>query len=196
MRRGYIRLSKAGPSLSEQQELLRGAGVDVEDASGPVYVDQAEDKARSQRGSAIRSLREGDELVIATASRLATTKLEALAVLEQIGRRGAALLIADSEQRVTWQPEAESAIAFAVAAEEEARHEVAAAMRRRKAEVGARSGPVPKLTGKKAERAKLIWLDSTISGAEAAAKIGISVPTLHRMFGPRGTPRFGRKATK
>lgn len=42
--------------------------------------------------------------------------------------------------------------------------------------------------------AKHLWLhDATLTGVEVAAKTGFSRSLLHREFGPRGTPKFGRK---
>ena len=41
-------------------------------------------------------------------------------------------------------------------------------------------------------KAKKLWADPRVTIAEAEAKAGITGRTMHRWWGPKGTPKFGR----
>lgn len=47
-------------------------------------------------------------------------------------------------------------------------------------------------TPERMEAARAFWFDQTITGEEAAERAGIGHRTLHRHFGPRETPAFGK----
>lgn len=209
---GYIRLSRAGPSRKAQEEALCRSGFDEVSGRGPgrepIYVDaitrtstRPEDRS-PERAKAISALRPGDELVISTPSRLGSNRADVLRALEAIGAQRAALYVVSMKKAFTWTPEALAIVEFATFVESENAAEVAKKMRTRKAELGSRSGPMPKLIEGTPlwDQAQAAWADKCKSANQVAKEIGVSVPTLHRRFGPKGTPRFGgrtgRKSVK
>lgn len=121
---------------------------------------------------------------------------DVLQAIREIGERGAKLLVASTGQSYAWLPDAVAIAEFAAQAEREGSAERARKMRQRKAEIGgALGGPPPRLHKGSKEwlEAETLWKDASKSGAEVAAKTGVSVRTLYRLFGERGTPRFGEK---
>lgn len=201
MKRGYIRVSKAGPSLEDQRAALVKAGIADHSADGAVYVD-AEPKGRrtpgadarlAQRAAAVKALRAGDVLVVATPSRLGTSREDMEAVLAEIGRKGASVYDCASGRTITWSAEAAEAVAFVAAAETERRQEITGKARRAAAEMGAVRGAAKKLTPKRRAEAKAAWADVALSAAQVQERTGIPVRTLYRLFGARGTPIFGGK---
>ena len=84
-------------------------------------------------------------------------------------------------------------IRFAERAESQGQQERAAKARRN---ITRRAGPPPALTGKKLKEAKALWKNPETTARQVEQATGASVRTLYRMFGPRGTPVFGKKAPK
>lgn len=195
MRRAYIRLTRSGPSLKEQEDALRQAGIDDFSDSGPIHVEpmpKAGAAADARRVAAIQSLDAGDELVIATPGCLGGTRADILATLTAISERGAALHVASTGVTIKWSEEAARAAEFVAQAESEG-----AAMRARNARLARSAG---KLGGRKPrlvkgtaafEEAEQAWRDPTKSAADVARETGLSAPTLYRAFGAKGTPLFG-----
>ena len=200
MRRGYIRLSKAGPSLEVQQAALRSAGIDDFSQYGPVYVDEIpvrrSAKPLPQRFEAIRSLEPGDELVVASAARLGTTAGDVLAVFQEIGQKGAVVFDAETGKTVQWHPDAIQAIEYAQRAESANRKEISAKMRRRRVETDRLGGPSVKGWKVPVKRAKELWDDDKLSAAYVAEQVGVSVPTLYRRLGDRGIGMGGDTRSK
>jgi DNA invertase Pin-like site-specific DNA recombinase len=197
MRRGYIRLSKAGPSLEDQKKALASAGIDDFGEYGPVYVDELP-KRRSgpvlpQRADAIRSLEAGDELVVASAARLGASAGDVLDAMQEIAKRQAAVYDVETGQRIEWHPYAIAVIEFARRAESESRKEIAAKMRQRREASGKIGGAPEKLAGAALKEAKRLWADTTLSSAQVAAEVGVNVRTLYRRLGDRGGKQFGSK---
>lgn len=194
MRRGYIRLAKAGISRKEQELALRSAGIENFSAFGPVYVEPLVGSATKyeQRDAAIRALRKDDELVIATPGCLGGTRADVLTALAAISARGAALHVVSTGATVRWSAEAAAAAEFAAQAESEgaARRAKHARMSRGVESLGGRK---PKLVkGSSAyERVEALWRDTAKSAAEVAEETGYSAATLYRLFGAKGTPLFG-----
>lgn len=197
MRRGYIRLSKAGPSLEDQQKALVSAGIDDFSDYGPVYVDEVPKRRNAptlpQRYEAIRSLEAGDELVVSNASRLGTSAGDVLDAMRAIADRRAALYDAETGETVVWHPDATKVIEFARRAEGENRKEIAAKMRRSREASGKIGGAPEKLSGAALKEAKRLWADATLSSAQVAEQIGVNVRTLYRRLGDRGGKQFGAK---
>lgn len=197
MRRGYIRLSKAGPSLQDQQKALASAGIDDFSEFGPVYVDDIPKRRNAptlpQRFEAIRSLEAGDELVVSSASRLGTSAGDVLDALRAIADRRAALYDAEIGETIVWHPDAAKLIAFAHRAESENRKEIAAKMRHSREASGKVGGAPEKLSGTALNEARRLWADTTLSSAEVAERIGVNVRTLYRRLGDRGGKQFGSK---
>lgn len=195
MRRGYIRLSKAGPSLEDQQKALANAGIDDFSEYGPVYVDEVPKRRNAptlpQRFQAIRSLEAGDELVVSSASRLGTSAGDVLDAMRAIAERRAALYDAETGETVVWHPDATKVIEFARRAEGENRKEIAAKMRHSREASGKIGGAPEKLSGAALKEAKRLWADATLSSAQVAEQIGVNVRTLYRRLGDRGGKQFG-----
>ncbi|WJS87210.1 recombinase family protein [Paracoccus sp. TOH] len=189
MRRGYIRLSKAGPSLKEQQDALASAGIDNFTDFGPVYVDVIPRgrpaEALPNRRHAIISLEPGDELVVASAARLGTSAVDVLEALAEIGRRGASVFDVEQSQLVSWHPDALPVLEFASRAEAQGRKEVAAKMRRARVESGMIGGQPAKLKGALLAKARSLWADPRMSAAEVSEEVGVSVRTLYRHLGDK-----------
>lgn len=198
MRRGYIRLSKAGPSLEDQQEALRSVGVDDFSEFGPVYVDLIARGSRigdlPERARAIQSLEPGDELVVSNAARLGTTLADVLAVLQEVGRQDAVVLDVETGETIRWHPDAMAVVGFAQRADRYNRQEIAAKMRKERVASGQLGSRPVKEWNMTEKAARLLWADLTKTAAEVAAQVGASVPTLYRRLGDRGAPsRPGRK---
>lgn len=201
MKRGYIRVSKAGPSLEDQRAALARAGITDQSDGGPVYVD-AEAKGRRKGGAdarlverarALLSLRAGDVLVVHSLARLGTSTPDTMAVLGEIAMRGASLYLAAAGRALAWHPDAAEIVAAVADAERERRQEIAAKARRAAADMGAVRGPARSLALGRRQAAAAAWADVLLTAAQVEAQTGIPVRTLYRMFGPRGTPRFGGK---
>lgn len=197
MRRGYIRLSKAGPSFEDQQKALANAGIDDFSEYGPVYVDEISKRRNPlilpARFEAIRSLEAGDELVVASASRLGTSTGDVLDAMKAIADRKAALYDVETGETVIWHPDATKVIDYARRAEGENRKEIGAKMRQSREASGRIGGAPEKLSGAALKEAKRLWADTTLSSSQVAEKIGVNVRTLYRRLGDRGGKQFGSK---
>ncbi len=197
MRRGYIRLSKAGPSLEAQKAALEAAGIEDFSEYGPVYVDEVPKRRNAptlpQRFEAIRSLEAGDELVVSNASRLGISVGDVFDAMKAIADRKAALHDAETGETVAWHPDAMKVIEFARRAEGENRKEIAAKMRQSREASGKIGGAPEKLSGTALKEAERLWADTTLSSAQVAEKIGVNVRTLYRRLGDRGGKQFGSK---
>jgi DNA invertase Pin-like site-specific DNA recombinase len=197
MRRGYIRLSKAGPSLEGQQKALESAGIDDFSEYGPVYVDGVPKRRNQptlpQRFEAIRSLEPGDQLVVASASRLGTSAGDVLDAMKAISSRKATLFDAKSCETIVWHPDATKVIEYARRAESENRQEIADKMRRARVASGKTGGAPERITAKALAAARKLWADDALSSAEVARQTGINVRTLYRRLGDRGGKKFGSK---
>lgn len=197
MKRGYIRLSKAGPTLDAQKVALEKAGIEDFSEYGPVYVDEIPKRRNAptlpRRHEAIRSLEAGDILVVSSASRLGTSAGDVLDAMQAISGRRAALYEVETEQTIVWHPDATKVIEFARRAEGENRKEIAAKMRQSREATGKIGGAPEKLSGAALIDAKRLWAETTLSSAQVAEKIGVNVRTLYRRLGDRGGKKFGSK---
>lgn len=184
MKFGYIRLSRAGPSLDAQIVALRRAGIPpagirVDDhTGGPPYPFE-------ERALLIYSLKPGDELAVAAASRLGVGLDDVLGVLSEVARRGASVFEADKGRRLAWHPDAAEVVDFAREASKVTRLEVVAKMQRRRQQSDRLGGPRQKLDPERMERARRLWLDPSIPGQDIASEMQVSVRTLYRHFGER-----------
>lgn len=196
MKIGYIRESASGPTLAEQQNALRSAGIVDFSSGSPVYTDKRRKgpaAATVERDKMLRALRPGDVVMIAKASRLGTSRADVMAVLADITKRGATLHDIEAREDVQLHPDAMRAIAFADRADSGARREQLARMRSRKVALGAVGGRPEILKGKAKAAAAVAWADLTKTAAQVADEFNVGARTLYRLFGPKGTPRFGKK---
>jgi DNA invertase Pin-like site-specific DNA recombinase len=193
---GYMRQCAAGPTLAEQEALLRQAGIEDFARNAPIYIDKPRRRpvaTTPERDKMMRILRQGDVVVVAKASRLGTTRSDRLQALATITKRGASLYDADTGEAVQLQPEAIRAMAFLDRAESGLKREQAARMRQRKVALGATGGRPERLRGKTKAAAAAAWADITKTARDVALEFNVGARTLYRLFGPKGTPLFGRK---
>lgn len=190
MRIGYIRLSKAGPSLEDQQASLAKAG-DL----ASIYVDEVIDGRLAsdlpERANAIRSLEPDDELIVSSSSRLGTSVRDVLSALQDVALKRATVYEVETGETVGWHPDAMKVIAYAQRVEIANRKEIADKMRLRREETGQLGGSPRKPWKVTEQLARELWNDLTRTAQSIAADVGTSVPTLYRRFGERGTPRGG-----
>ena len=197
MKIGYIRISKAGPNRKEQESALRTVGIEDFSVAGAVYVDDPEKTKNKMtqlpsREAAIASLRAGDEFVVASAGRLGTSADDVLEALKAITENGAAVYDVAVGERIVFDQAVIVALAFMERARQEERKNILAKARAEKAALGAHRGPPIKLTGRAKEDAREAWEDMTLTASDVVKRSGVSESTLRRLFGPKGTPRFGR----
>jgi hypothetical protein len=203
MRRGYIRISKAGPSREQQEDALRSVGLDDFSRDGPIYVDlprkgalKAGQDPLPRRSEALRGLREGDELVVMSVGRLGLTTEDTMHALARLGAQGATLFEVESGRAYSWHPEAAEIAELAARSETQRRKERLAKMRAAANEMGVRRGSATKLSRTQLAEAKADWASVALTAEEVSAKHGVPVRTLYRMFKARGTPLFGNKERK
>ena len=199
MKNGYIRVGKAGPSRSEQVEALLGAG--VEDFERSCYIDiekglRPAEMILRQRALAIRSLREGDVLVIAAADRLGRGGGDLTAVLAAITAKGCAVLDAETGETIRAVEGLSAALAFIERAERQARRRAVEKMRATRLRLGILGGRPTTLRGAARQQAALVWADTSLSAKDAALKIGIPVRTAYRLLGSRGGEKPPAKGSK
>lgn len=184
MKLGYVRLSPAGPPLEYQLAAQRNAGVHPsmimldDHRSGAPY-------AFEGRSLLLFSLKTGDELVVAAASRLGVGLDDVLGVLAEVARRGASVFDVEADRRFTWHPDAAGIVDFARQATSAVRLEVVAKMQRGRVLSERLGGPRLKLEGDRLERARRLWEDPSNPAEAIAGEMGVSVRTLYRRFGNR-----------
>ncbi|GGB09165.1 hypothetical protein GCM10011491_41410 [Brucella endophytica] len=190
-------MSKAGPSIDEQKQALKSAGIEDFSEYGPVYVDEIprgrNEPALPQRDNAIRSLEAGDVLVIASAARLGSSEGDVLQAMKAIGERSAVIYDVKTGETIVCHPDAIKVLEYAQKAESENRKEIAQKMRRAREASGRVGGPPEKLGGDRLREAKRLWEESSLSKGEIAKKFGVTVRTLYRRLGDRGGKQFGSK---
>jgi hypothetical protein len=195
VRIAYMCERKGLPKLADQRAALAAAGLTDDELAQP-YVDRVTRAAGGQpeRDYIIGGARAGDEVWVSRPAVIATTEAEALRFLASVSDHGAVLCIASTGGRYSAPTAAQDAVAagLRLAAEVKADERRAVLERARKGLRGKPAGK-PKVGAERMEAARIIWFDQTISGDEAAAKAGIGRRTLHRHFGPREAPAFGKQ---
>lgn len=193
MDRGYIRVTKTGPTEAEQQEKLLAAGI----APEHVYVDDTTKSSYSgiddlkARAAAIEDVRAGGRVVVTDMDRLGASMQDIIVTVGAISLKGAAVL--DLSTGDTFEG-ADVGRLVKVAIEAEARQKRTRMNKARTVLLGreVRRGPKPRLDGAAKLRAREDFDDVTQPIRAVAEKHGISPTQLRRMFGERGTPR-GRR---
>lgn len=207
--RGYVRETRNGPSVKDQIEALRNAGVRVDGNYAPVYVDRLPEKrahrpadgaALERRAAVVADVRPGGRLVVARLDRLGVSAGDIRAVMDELFDRGCVVVdvnggaIYDAEtprtvlSGVTLAAEATLKAERVVKARAVRAERLAAGQ---KASAGGNRGWHPTKVAEDAARAA--WNDLTLTQAQAAAIAGVSPITLRRRFGARGAPRGRRK---
>lgn len=198
MQFAYVRASKRH-SIAAQQAVLAKAGFTDWSDSGPGYIDEKPkrgDAGWDWRENVIKACRQGarDEVWVAWATVWGSSLKDALDALQRLTERGAVLVVAETEERFFWHPDAAMAISLAQRiARENARLATDAARDKRRENTRKKK----RQQAEKRAAAKALWLDPSLTSADVVKRTGYSRAGLNRMFGPRGTKRFsgGRKET-
>ncbi len=199
MQRAYVRGSKCH-SVAAQKAALKKAGFTDWSEEGGGYIDEKPKRGEATwywREKVILACRPGhrDEVWVAGASVWGASLADALGALERLTSRGGVLVIAGSEERFYWHPDAALGLALAQRmARENAQLNTAAAREKRRENTRKKKR---RLAEKMAE-IKSRWLNEPDTTSEQIAKeTGYTRAYLNRKFGARGTERFvgGRKET-
>lgn len=187
---------KGLPKIADQRAALVAAGLTEDELAEP-YLDRGKPRpgepAQPERDHIVGACRQGDEVWVSRPAVIATTEDDALRFLARISEHGAVLCIASTGGRYSAPPEAQEAVASGLRlAAEIKRDERAAVMERARKGLRGKPAGKPKVSAERMEAARVFWFDATIDGDEAARRAGIGRRTLHRHFGPRETPAFGK----
>ena len=196
----YLLVTKNGPTADEQLALIRKAvKLTTQDE---IYTDNVSERYRRKdtplkdREVAIKQLRSGDTLVVATPGSLGIGRDDIRGVLLQLARTGHALIDASSGKAVRWTEEVADAVEFLDRATLERRQKAAQTAREVQMALGRTYIPEEKPLAINEEQVRLMWFDRVRypSRREIADKAGVSDRTLHTRFGPRtGQKRRKRK---
>lgn len=189
-RLAYLCERRGLPSLDDQRAALAEAGLTAEELAA-AYVDRCLSKpAQPQRNYMTGNARKDDELWVSRPGVLATTEAEALRFASAISESGAVLRVASTGGSYRVVPDVADTLRLIAAIREDERRAVLERARK-----GLRGKPAgkPKTDPAKLKAAERHWFNADISGDEAARRAGIGRRVLHREFGPRNTPAFGKK---
>lgn len=198
MRMVYLCERKGLPKLADQRAALLAAGMTEDELAEP-WLDRAMrkprpgEKTQPERDHLVGAAREGDEVWVARLAVLGTSEADMLAWAARLTEHGAVLCDASTGQRHRCPPECQEAVAETLRLVAAWRQDERKAVMER-ARRGLRGKPAgkPKISGERLEAARVHWFDHTIDGDDAARRAGIGRRTLHRHFGPRETPAFGK----
>lgn len=187
----YVLVTKSGPTRDDQISAIRKT-VKLTDRD-EIYTDDMTEKYRrkdrhfEQRAIAIKQLRAGDVLVVATPGCLGIGRDDIREVLHQLGSRRAPLIDASTGKTVLWTEETADGVAFLDRATVEHKAGAAANARAIKAALGHTYIPQPKQLAIFEEEARQMWYDRVRypSQQEVAKRCGVSTRTLYNRFGPR-----------
>ena len=187
----YLLLAKAGPSRDEQLKLIRKVVPASE--SQAIYEDdltipyRRRDLGLEQRELAIKQLRPGDTLAIATPGCLGQGRDDIRATLLRLADLGCPILVASSGKTVLWKPAAGDAVDFLDAATLERRRGAAHSARLARMALNHTYIPQPKALTVTDAEARQMWYDPVghPSQKEVAERCGVSQRTLYNRFGGR-----------
>lgn len=143
-----------------------------------------------QRGIALRQMRAGDTLVVATPGCLGIGREDVRGVLTHLARAGNSLLDASTGKTVRWTEEVADAVEFLDRATLERKRGAAENARQAKIALGYTYTPEPKPLAITEAQARQMWYDRVRypSQREVAEACGVSYRTLYNRFGPRTPP--------
>lgn len=195
----YLCERKGLPGLPAQRAALVAAGLTA-DEMAEAYIDRCLKKPRPgeasqpQRDYIAGVARAEDEVWVARPAVIATTLDEALKFVARICDQGATLRIVSTGRSYNCPSDVASQIADGLLLAQAIRaDERAAVMERARKGLKGKPAGKPKISPERLEAARAVWFDHTIDGDEAAKRTGIARRTLHRHFGPRETPAFGKQ---
>ena len=211
MDRGYIRETRNGPTVKEQMENLRSAGIAVDEPYAPVYIDllpkQRKHRATGddnlpERAKAISDLREGSRLVIASFDRLGASAIDIKKAFNRVDAKNCTVF--DVSAGVEYARSTPHHVVDDAAATAETvlrRENITKARKVLKQRVdegaikmnGGNQGWSP--DAKTKVEAKRDWLENVhITQSQMEEKYGVKRSTLRRHFGERGMPRVRPKS--
>lgn len=212
MDRGYIRETRNGPTVKEQQEKLRAAGIAVDEPYAPVYIDLLPKQRRHratgddklpERAKAISDLREGARLVVASFDRLGASAIDIKKAFNRIDAKNCTVFDVSAGMEYARSTPHHVVDDAAAAAETVLRREnITKARKVLKKRVeegtitlkGGNEGWQPDPTTDAAARKN--WLeDLHLTQKMLEQKYGVGRSTLRRRYGERGAPR-GRPKMK
>jgi DNA invertase Pin-like site-specific DNA recombinase len=196
MNRGYIRVTKAGPSEADQRESLAASGVDP----AHLYVDDSRDEPPyravklKERERIIREIEPGSRIVVVDLERIGVSIPDIIVTVRTIMEKGVSVLDLSNDRLYEGVREGDLLL-DAVAAEKRRK-----SLRLEKARAvlvarGTRTGPSPKLQGEARAAAKRDYFDPSKTVRQVAVDHGVGATTLHRMFGDRNVPPGRRPKT-
>lgn len=187
----YLLVTKSGPSREEQLALIRKTVALT--ARDEIYADDVTEKYRrkdrhfDQRALAIKQLRTGDCLVVATPGCLGIGRDDIRAVLHRLAGLGAPTIDASTGRSVLWTEATAEAVAFLERATVEHKAGAAANARAAKAALGQTYAPEQKQMAISEAEARQMWHDRIAHPSQLAVsrRCGVSTRTLYNRFGPR-----------
>lgn len=195
----YLILSKAGLTKDEQMKFIRKVVPAVDRQE--IYVDdltvpyRRKDKGLEQRELAIKQLRRGDSLVIATPGSLGVGRDDIRETLHRLSAAGCPVTVASSGKTILWTNAAAEAVEFLDAATLERRRGAAESARKARLALGYTYTPEPKPLSISEAEARQMWYDRIghPSQKEVAERCGVSTRTLYNRFGSRAPSALARK---
>lgn len=187
----YILVTKSGPTAEQQLALVRKAVKLTK--QDEVYTDDTSEKWRRrdaglpQRDIALKQMRRGDTLVVATPGCLGIGREDVRAILMRLAQEGYYLIDASSGKSVRWSEEVADAMEFLDRAVLERKRGAAENARKAKIALGYTYVPQPKQLTITDAQARQMWYDKVRypSQQEVAEACGVTARTLYNRFGPR-----------
>lgn len=200
MRRFYLRTAGYGLSEQQQRGILASWGLDA-DEDAPAYIDGPAKKRRKEGEAALpdrermmRSLRKGDEVVVAEEGIIGLTPDDTLRALAQIAEKSAVLVVARTGNSYAYEPRDALMADLLRDGEHQRKSRRAAFARQNNDQMG--KGGVKALKGAVRDRAKEAWFNPKLSGAEVVKEFGVSRATFYNEFGPRNAPDATQKGRR
>lgn len=196
MDRGYIRITKNGPTEEEQSAKLLAAGIApehlyIDDSTKPSYTGPDDLKSRD---AIVKDIRPGSRIVVTSGDRFGVSMQDILVVLGTVTLKGAA--VHDLSTGETFEgPNVGLAAQWAV--KSEAGQKRGRMSKARDALLGrkVKRGPKPKLVGAAKDRARELYGDLSKSIREVSEETGISPTQLRRIFRDRENPAGSKPKT-
>jgi hypothetical protein len=195
----YKCLRKGLPAEAEQDAALLAGGATAEELA-EAYVDDCRRKPdQPQRDYIPGAARPGDVILVPRLGVLATSDAVALRFAAAIAEHGATLKDASTGRTYRVRPEAAQDVADALRLAADMREdERRIVLARARSHVKARPGKAPEMSEDEKARARVYWLDQSLTNAEAMAKIGggWKERMLYDALGQRRRPAFGKMTSK
>lgn len=185
---GYVRDDGIGDSADVQERALTDAGVHrlVREDAEPG--DRRKRTLPPQLAGAIRTMKQGDDLVVLSFDRLGRDRETLKLAVMQLGKRGARVVDLKAKETINCHPGAEVILDALERAKPRIYSEITGRMRAEKDALGedARGGGQLRWSDDDYEQAKPFYFDVRLTVPEVEEKTGMPYRTLHRYFGDAG----------